>query len=85
MTERLDKEAASSEVEPLDPETESSSFPSRGISRTTSQSRLWLDSSPSRGASGEKEKRGGLPKPPLLGEVASRRDDGEVGQGGCFV
>ena len=31
MTERLDKEAALSEVEPLNPETESSSFPSRGI------------------------------------------------------
>ena len=44
-----------------------------------------LDSSPSRGASGEEEKPSGLPKPPLLGEVASRRDDGEVGQRSSFL
>ena len=30
-----------------------------------------LASSPSRGASGEEAKRYGMPKPPLLGEVAS--------------
>ena len=39
----------------------------------------FADSSPSRGASGEEAKLSGLPRPPLLGEVASRRDDGEVG------
>ena len=73
MTERLDKEAASSEAEPLDPETESSSFPSRGISRTTSQSRLWLDSSPSRGAKNAAEKPSPMPgkrrKPTLFATI----------------
>ena len=38
MTERLDKAAASSEAEPLDPETGSSCFPGRRSLRTTSQS-----------------------------------------------
>ena len=37
-----------------------------------------FDSSPSRGASGEEAKRYGMPKPPLLGEVARRSRDGEV-------
>ena len=36
------------------------------------------DSSPSRGAFGKETKLCGMPRPPLLGEVASRRDDGEV-------
>ena len=36
------------------------------------------DSSPSRGAFGKEAKLCGMPRPPLLGEVASRRDDGEV-------
>ena len=84
MTERLDKGAASSEAEPLDPETGSSSFPGRRSS-VQPLSLAPLDSSPSRGASGEEEKPSGLPKPPLLGEVASRRDDGEVGQRSCFI
>ena len=35
-------------------------------------------SSPSRGAFGKEAKLCGMPRPPLLGEVASRRDDGEV-------
>ena len=35
---------------------------------------------PSRGASGEEIKLSAMPKPPLLGEVARRRRDGEVGQ-----
>ena len=39
---------------------------------------LSLDSSPSRGASGEEAKLYDMPKPPLLGEVARRRRDGEV-------
>ena len=33
---------------------------------------------PGRGASGEEAKRYGMPKPPLLGEVARRSRDGEV-------
>ena len=32
-----------------------------------------FDSSPSRGASGEEEKFSAMPKPPLQGEVASRK------------
>ena len=35
-------------------------------------------SSPSRGAFGKEAKLCGMPRPPLLGEVASRSDDGEV-------
>ena len=39
-----------------------------------------FDSSPSRGASGEEAKLYAMPRPPLLGEVASSvsDDDGEV-------
>ena len=40
-----------------------------------------FDSSPSRGASGEEEELPAMPRPPLLGEVALRSNDGEVGQG----
>ena len=39
---------------------------------------------PSRGASGEEVKLCELPRPLLQGEVASRRDDGEVGQHEAF-
>ena len=41
-----------------------------------------FDSSPSRGASGEETKLYAMPRPPLLGEVASSvsDDDGEVVQ-----
>ena len=85
MTERLDKGAASSEAEPLDPETGIIRFPDRGILPYNLSVSLSLDSSPSRGASGEEEKPSSLPKPPLLGEVASRRDDGEAEQSSCFV
>ena len=37
-----------------------------------------FDSSPSRGASGEEEELPAMPRPPLLGEVALRSNDGEV-------
>ncbi len=45
---------------------------------------LPLDSSPSRGASRNRLLCGGLPRPPLLGEVAMRSIDGEVVQRRCF-
>ena len=52
-----------------------SGFPSYNLSVS-----LPLDSSPSRGASGEEAKLYGMPKPLLQGEVARRRRDGEVVQ-----
>ena len=56
------------------------SSPSRGAKSTAASktSQALRASSPSRGAFGKEAKLCGMPRPPLLGEVASRSDDGEV-------
>ena len=56
------------------------SSPSRGAKSgdANKTSQALRASSPSRGAFGKEAKLCGMPRPPLLGEVASRRDDGEV-------
>ena len=56
------------------------SSPSRGAKSGAANktSQALRASSPSRGAFGKEAKLCGMPRPPLLGEVASRRDDGEV-------
>ena len=53
--------------------------PSQALTRAANKtSQALRASSPSRGAFGKEAKLCGMPRPPLLGEVASRRDDGEV-------
>ena len=56
------------------------SSPSRGAKAGAANktSQALRASSPSRGAFGKEAKLCGMPRPPLLGEVASRSDDGEV-------
>ena len=56
------------------------SSPSRGAKSGAANktSQALRASSPSRGAFGKEAKLCGMPRPPLLGEVASRSDDGEV-------
>ena len=53
--------------------------PSQALTRAANKtSQALRASSPSRGAFGKEAKLCGMPRPPLLGEVASRSDDGEV-------
>ena len=53
--------------------------PSQALTRAANKtSQALRASSPSRGAFGKEAKLYGMPRPPLLGEVASRSDDGEV-------
>ena len=53
--------------------------PSQALTRAANKtSQALRASSPSRGAFGKEAKLCGMPRPPLLGELASRSDDGEV-------